>query len=58
MYKKTSLLLALVALMGTVPAVFANTAPPSVPDAGSSALLLTAACGGLLAVRRFFAKRG
>jgi hypothetical protein len=44
------LMLAIVMVTGTS---FATPPPPTVPDAGSSAMLLSIALGGLAAVRKF-----
>lgn len=55
MSKKTTIvLMALAALFAVTSNVMADPGGlPSVPDAGSSALLMTAACAGLFTVRRF-----
>jgi len=44
------LMLAIVMVTGTT---FANTLPPSVPDVGSTSLLLSAAFAGMAVVRKF-----
>jgi hypothetical protein len=54
---KSMILLAGVVLVAMAGNALAVTAPPRVPDAGSSALLLATACAGVAAFRRFIAKR-
>jgi hypothetical protein len=47
-----SLIIVALAVLAFAGNVLADDAPPRVPDAGSSALLLAMACAGLAAVRR------
>jgi hypothetical protein len=54
---KSMILMAGVVLVAMAGNALAVTPPPSVPDGGSSALLLATACAGVAAFRRFLGKR-
>ena len=50
---KLSISLLVLAVVMVTGATFANETPPSVPDAGSTSLLLSMAFAGMAVVRKF-----